>query len=363
MNEEYNKKFDDLLSASVNGIIYDDKKNKFRLDPSNRSVTLLTPPGTANKEFKGDVLLEVIENLTTYNIPPEGLFELEAPKQTLTGDIASPQTLSEDIVGTSMDSRTLMPSPPPPPPQPISLEEEVTPVQQPSDEPNVGLFQKAQDFVSERKTSERGQPADYSEVTDEQVAQAQTRKDAMALGIVAAQLASTGLNNYDVSIKRKLSGGKLFQKRPPPAYIQLLNQKIEDYLSGKREGLDKADLERANRALRSTKKQIAEQQERQQAAQASTGGAQLSAAAQQMAAEASAKALGQVAADLEISLTDAAMERAAQEAAEYEQAVAQVSAFEVAERQEQQASYDAIFGAAMKYAIGMPLKIAPEATA
>jgi len=358
MNEEYNKKFDDLLSASVNGIIYDDKNNKFRLDPSNRSVTLLTPPGTANKEFKGDVLLEVIENLTTYNIPPEGLLELEAQsKQKLTGD----------IVGTSMDSGTLLPKPlqqtPPPPPQPILLEEEVTPVQQPSDEPNVGLFQKAQDFVSERKSSERGQPADYSEVTDKQVAQAQTRKDAMALGIVAAQLASTGLNNYDVSIKRKLSGGKLFQKRPPPAYIQLLNQKIEDYLSGKREGLDKADLERANRALRSTKKQIAEQQERQQAAQASTGGAQLSAAATQMAAEASAKALGQVAADLEISLTDAAMERAAQEAAEYEQAVAQVSAFEVAERQEQQASYDAIFGAAMKYAIGMPLKIAPEASA
>jgi len=360
MNEEYNKKFDDLLLASENGIIYDDENNKFRLDPSNRSVTWLTPPGTPNETFKGDVLLEVVENLTTYNIPPEGLFELEAPKQTLSGDIASPQTLSEDIVGTSMDSKTLMPSPPPPP---ISLEEGMTPVQQPSDEPNVGLFQKAQDFVSERKTSERGQPADYSEVTDEQVAQAQTRKDAMALGIVAAQLASTGLNNYDVSIKRKLSGGKLFQKRPPPAYIQLLNQKIEDYLSGKREGLDKADLERANRALRSTKKQIAEQQERQQAAQASTGGAQLSAAATQMAAEASAKALGQVAADLEISLTDAAMERAAQEAAEYEQAVAQVSAFEVAERQQQQASYDAVFGAAMKYAIGMPLKIAPTATA
>tara|TARA_R100000458_G_C8263085_1_gene238409 strand:+ start:88 stop:1152 length:1065 start_codon:yes stop_codon:yes gene_type:complete len=354
MNNEYNKNFDDLLEASENGIIYDNANNQFRLDPNTRTVSLVTSPGTPNKEFKGEQLVRVVEKLAKYNVLDEDILKLEAQ---------SKQKLTRDIVGTSMDSKTLMPSPPPPPPQPISLEEEVTPVQQPSDEPNVGLFQKAQDFVSERKTSERGQPADYSEVTDEQVAQAQTRKDAMALGIVAAQLASTGLNNYDVSIKRKLSGGKLFQKRPPPAYIQLLNQKIEDYLSGKREGLDKADLERANRALRSTKKQIAEQQERQQAAQASTGGAQLSAAATQMAAEASAKALGQVAADLEISLTDAAMERAAQEAAEYEQAVAQVSAFEVAERQQQQASYDAVFGAAMKYAIGMPLKIAPTATA
>jgi hypothetical protein len=351
--EDYNKLFFSLLSASKDGVVEDDVGNKFRLEKDG-TITLLTPKsGQANEVIiSPEKRNEVILNLTKQQQRlATGIEPFTKPKKTLTGDITQTarerlekpqgeqfrfdlQPSVDQLVSAPTEQAELTAGQAPPPPE--------TKERKRIWDANVGEFK-------------------YSEVTPEQVAKAQTRKDTLAFGIVGAMLISNKLDDYDVSIKNLIGRGKVFTKKPPPEYIQFLKKRIKEYKEKGPEGLSKEVLFGAQRALRSTKKQIAELQERQAAAQAAGGTTQFDAGAIQQEGEELARVIGQAMVGTEAGLSAAAIESAARQEAQFREDLADVSRYEVGVQQAEADTKAQALQMTMLYLMKSPLKVAPIA--